>query len=374
MKKYKGLILIISMILLTALCYVGLFILSLQYELNGFLIALFQIVGIIVVIPLFIAIHEAGHMVFGIWTGYSLLSYKIGPFEWYKNDDKISFRVNPLSNVVLGQCLMMPPKPKKKVKPKFFLYNAGGLIFSYLMDIILIVLFFVVNNGYVKFLLTPMISISLFLTLNNSIYIKGGINDVCNYVLVKNNPKYINSIMYQLEMVGNIFSGKRYGSKTLYEPYLENDLNHITLGVIQLRFLQVVDKNDIDEIKRLSNIMRSNYHRIPIPIQKIAIIFDILYTDIVINENMREFKRHFKWITDNEKSLMNKLDIDVKSYLEIYELVYNGNYNFMNIVDELMESDAYSNGEKLSVMKMFNNLKNKLNFYEENGNSFVIKE
>ena len=220
MKKYKGLIIFISMLVFCLLCYVGLYIITDNYELNTALTILFQVIGLILVIPLFVAVHEAGHMVFGLISGYSLLSYKLGPFEWYKKDGKIAFRVNPISSVVLGQCLMLPPKPKKKSKPKFFLYNAGGLIFSYLMDIILIVLFFVIDNGYVKFLITPMFCISLFLTISNSIYQKGGINDVCNHVLVKNNPNYVNSVMYQLEMVGNITSGKRYGAKTLYDKLL----------------------------------------------------------------------------------------------------------------------------------------------------------
>lgn len=374
MKKYKGLILIISLLLMTVLCYVGLFLLASRYELDIFLVILFQILGLIFVLPLFVAFHEGGHMVFGLISGYSLLSYKVGPFEWYKKDERIGFRVNPLSGVVLGQCLMLPPKPKKKVKPRFFLYNAGGLIFSYLMDIVLIVLFFIIDDGYVKFLLTPMISISLFLTANNSIYTKGGINDVCNHIMVKNNPKYINSIMYQLEMVGNISKGKRYGAKTLYEPYFDNNLNHITLAVCQLRFLQVVDKDDIEEIKRISNIIKNNYHKIPMPLQRVSIIFSILYTDIVINENMRDFKRHFKWITDKEKMICMKLNYDVKYYYNIYNMINDGDYKIENEINELVESDILGEGEKLSVKKMMDNLTNKLQFYKENGNSFVIKE
>ena len=124
------------------------------------------------------------------------------------------------------------------------------------------ILFIFINNVYIKSLLIPVLVISVFLTINNSIYQKGGINDVCNYVLVKNNPKYINSVMYQLEMVTNINSGKRYGAKTLYEPYYENDLNHISISVVQFKFAQSIDKSDFVLGKELARLLKKNYHKL----------------------------------------------------------------------------------------------------------------
>ena len=85
----------------------------------------------------------------------SVSNYGFGEFtfEWYQKNDKTAFRVNPISSFVLGQCLMSPPKWKKKGKIKFYLYNAGGLIFSYSLDVIFMLLFFLIDNVYFKFLL-----------------------------------------------------------------------------------------------------------------------------------------------------------------------------------------------------------------------------
>ena len=374
MKKYKGLIILLSLILIMIATYILFFNLTDAKEAKTIYIIIFQLIGIILVLPLFVAVHEAGHMVFGLISGYSLLTYKVGPFEWYEKDEKLAFRVNSLNSMVLGQCLMVPPKPKKKVKPKFFLYNAGGLIFSYLMDIILIILFFIINNVYFKYMLIPMITVSIFLTLNNSIYQQGGINDVCNHVVVKRNPKYINSIMFQLEMVANITKGKRYGAKTLYEPYFENKLNHITLPVSQFRFLYAIDKGDFEEAKRISNIMKNNYRSIPFAIHRVSLIFNILYADIVVNESMSDFRRHFKWIGEKDKILCQKYESEIKYYYEIYNNIYNHNYEIKKIIDELLASDILASGERLSLEKMFNFLTEKLAFYVENGNSFIVKE
>lgn len=360
MKKYKGLIIFISIILISVLVYIGLFLVCSLYDYNLILAVIFQLIGLIIVLPIFVAIHEAGHMVCGFMSGYSLLSYKVGPFEWYQKEDKIAFRVNPLSGVVLGQCLMSPPKPKKKVQPKFYLYNAGGLIFSYLSLLIFILLFFIISNIYVKFLLIPVIVVSLFLFINNSIYQKGGINDVCNYVLIKNNPKYINSVMYQLEMITNISSGKRYGAKTLYEPYYEERLNHISLPVVQFKMSQAIDKNDFTLVKELANLLRKNYHKLLLPIQKVSVIFDILYADIVIDANIHNFKRHYNWITEKEKTICLKYPDDMKYYYDIYTKIYNKDYNIKELVKKLINSDVLSDGEKLSVEKRFDFLLDKL--------------
>lgn len=374
MKKYKGLIIFVFVLSIMILLYVGLFLYCRSYEAKTLLIVLFQLLGFILVLPIFVAVHEAGHMVFGLISGYSLLTYKVGPFEWYRNDDKIRFRINSLSSMVLGQCLMIPPKPKKKVKPKFFMYNAGGLIFSYIMDVILVVLFFLIGNIYFKYTLLPMISISAFLTLNNSIYQKGGINDVCNHVVVKKNPKYINSIMFQLEVIANVTNGKRYGAKALYEPYFEDTLNHITLPVAQLRFYYAIDKDDYTEAKRISNIMKSNYHRVPFAVHRLSLIFSILYSDIVINENMSEFRRHFRWIGEKERLLCKKYDSDINYYYKIYSNIYDNNYEIDEDISKMLSSNELAAGEKLSMEKMYKILSDKIHFYIANGKSFVVKE
>jgi hypothetical protein len=313
-------------------------------------------------------------MVFGLISGYSLLTFRIGPFEWYRSDGKVVFKLNSLSNFVLGQCLMSPPKLKKKEKPKFFLYNAGGLIFSYLFLLIGIGLFFILYKSNVKFILIPFISLSLFLTLNNSIYLKGGFNDVCNHVLVKNNPKYINSVLYQLEMISNIISGKRYGAKTFYEPYFEEKLNHITIPVAQFKFLQAIDKSDFAEAKRIAGILKRNYNKIPMPIQRVTIIFPILFTDIVIDQNIKEFKRHFKWIHRQEKELCTKSDSDIKFNYLIYEKLSKDEFDIKDIIDSILNSDILASGERLSLAKMYQFLLDKITFYLENGKSFIKKE
>ena len=156
---------------------------------------------------------------------------------------------------------MGPPKYNKKSKPKFFWYNFGGLIFSYLLVIILIVMYILIPIIYIKWLILGMIFVSLFLSLDNSLYNETGVNDVCNYVHIKKNPNYLYSIMYQLEMVSNITKGKRYGAKCKYKGYYEEKLNHITLPVVQFELYQAIEHEDYVKAKELQLLLIKNYHR-----------------------------------------------------------------------------------------------------------------
>ena len=178
MKKLYNLIAIILLFVISIFSYILLLNIEMPKMLDILWFLLMQVLGIIIIIPLFVAFHEAGHMVFGLLTGYKLTFYKVGPFEWSSNEkDKIKFHIGSFSTGILGQCLMYPPKYHKKGKKPFFWYNAGGLIFSYLMIIILIILF-IIGNKYLRYFIMPCVMISIFLALNNSIYTKNGINKV----------------------------------------------------------------------------------------------------------------------------------------------------------------------------------------------------
>lgn len=71
-----------------------------------------------------VAIHEAGHVVGGLLTGYRFLSYRISHFHWQKVEGKIKlYRYSIVGT--LGQALMIPPQPVDGKVP-YMLYNLGG--------------------------------------------------------------------------------------------------------------------------------------------------------------------------------------------------------------------------------------------------------
>ena len=75
-----------------------------------------------------IIIHEAGHLVFGLLTGYKFISFRVYSFMWMKDNDRIRFKRMSIAGTG-GQCLMAPPDLKDGKMP-VQLYNYGGAIMN----------------------------------------------------------------------------------------------------------------------------------------------------------------------------------------------------------------------------------------------------
>ena len=75
-----------------------------------------------------IIIHEGGHLVFGLATGYKFSSFRILSWMLVREDGKLRLRHLSLAGTG-GQCLMAPPDLKDGTIP-FLLYNFGGSIMN----------------------------------------------------------------------------------------------------------------------------------------------------------------------------------------------------------------------------------------------------
>lgn len=71
-----------------------------------------------------IVIHEAGHLLGGLWSGYGFSSFRIGRFLWLKENGHLTSKRLSLPGTG-GQCLMIPPKLADGKLP-IFRYHLGG--------------------------------------------------------------------------------------------------------------------------------------------------------------------------------------------------------------------------------------------------------
>ena len=81
-------------------------------------LAVFGIIGFII----HIIIHEAGHMVFGLLTGYSFVSFRIFSFMWVSDNGHIRFTRYKV-NFAPGQCIMLPPSLDENNQIPYLLYK-----------------------------------------------------------------------------------------------------------------------------------------------------------------------------------------------------------------------------------------------------------
>lgn len=91
-----------------------------------------------------IVIHEAGHLVFGLLSGYQFSSFRVFSFMWMKENGKIRLKRLSLAGTG-GQCLMSPPDMTDGKIP-VMLYNLGGSLMNVVAGSVFLILFFVFDS------------------------------------------------------------------------------------------------------------------------------------------------------------------------------------------------------------------------------------
>lgn len=84
--------------------------------------------GIFVSIFLQTIIHEGGHLVFGLYSGYKFSSFRVGSLMLTRQNGKLLLRRMSVAGTG-GQCLMSPPDLVDGKMP-YVLYNLGGSIMN----------------------------------------------------------------------------------------------------------------------------------------------------------------------------------------------------------------------------------------------------
>lgn len=157
-------------------------------------------IGLLAIV-LQIIIHEAGHLIFGLLTGYQYSSFRIGSFMWQKKDGKIHFRRMSLAGTA-GQCIMVPPDMVDGKMP-YVLYNLGGSICNMVVAIICLILRYtgVVHHNYLNLGLFMMAAIGFIFALGNGIPFKTQTinNDGYNAISLGKDPEALRSFWIQMK-------------------------------------------------------------------------------------------------------------------------------------------------------------------------------
>lgn len=129
----------------------------------GSLIALVALAAFLQII-----IHEGGHLVFGLATGYRFSSFRVASLMLLKRDGRYELKHLSIAGTG-GQCLMIPPAYTEEGFP-YKLYNLGGVIANVVSALIcglLLIPFH--NNRYVMAFLASIAVIGVGYALMNGI-------------------------------------------------------------------------------------------------------------------------------------------------------------------------------------------------------------
>ena len=172
--------------------------------------ALILFTGLFVVMYGHIALHEAGHLLFGLLTGYGFSSYRVGSLMLVKESGKLRLRSRSIAGTG-GQCLMTPPDMVDGKIP-YVLYNLGGITVNVLLAVVcLIVAQGMEQNSVWRALMILSVVIGIGFALVNGIPLKlGGVNnDGHNALSLGKDPDAMRSFWIQMKVNEQIASGKR---------------------------------------------------------------------------------------------------------------------------------------------------------------------
>ena len=99
------------------------------------------LLGFYVMLYLQIVVHEAGHLVFGLLTGYRFSLFRIGSLTFLRDPVSGKIRVKRMQLAGTGgQCLLVPPQPVDGKIP-FALYHLGGSLMNLIASAVFFALY-----------------------------------------------------------------------------------------------------------------------------------------------------------------------------------------------------------------------------------------
>lgn len=202
-----------------------------------------------------IIIHEGGHLIFGLLTGYKFVSFRIGSFTLIKINGKIKIKKLSLAGTG-GQCLLSPPEMKDGKIP-YILYNLGGSILNLISAASFLILGFLLKNiGLLSITCIMAAIVGIAYALMNGIPMRLGTvdDDGYNTLAMSKDPKALRSLWIQMkssEMTANGVRLKDMPKEWFTLPDKEDMKNSMIAALGAFACNRLMDELKFDEAEKL---------------------------------------------------------------------------------------------------------------------------
>lgn len=179
----------------------------------GLIIGRILLGGVLTLLAIFLQIilHEGGHLVCGLASGYRFVSFRILNLTLIRQNGKFRLKRYGLAGTG-GQCLLTPPERPLQDIPTT-LYNLGGVLFNLLTAAAAILILLTVDGMphflHLFLLLFGLMGIVIGLTNGIPMKLSGISNDTANMRLLRRNPASKRAMMNQLRINAAVQEGTR---------------------------------------------------------------------------------------------------------------------------------------------------------------------
>ena len=225
-----------------------------------------MLIGTYVAMLIQIVFHEAGHLIFGLMTGYRFSSFRIANLMWVKLDGRIQFRKLHIAGTG-GQCLMIPPDLKDGKIP-VMLYNFGGAIMNLVTAVLCVGLSFLCSTRSLGWTILMIFSvIGLAFALINGLPIKMGAvnNDGKNALDLSHSEEATQALWIQMKVNEQISKGLRLKDmpdEWFRVPSDESMKNGLIATIGVLAWNRLIDQQQFDEADTLMKRLLSQQNGI----------------------------------------------------------------------------------------------------------------
>lgn len=302
-------------------------------------ISLLAILLLLLAIFLQVILHEGGHLVCGLATGYRFVSFRIFNLTLIRKDGKLCIKRFSIAGTG-GQCLLTPPDRPLEDIPTV-LYNLGGVLAN-LLTAILAAIPLLAADGLpylLKFFLLMFSLVGILLALTNGIPIRmGGIgNDADNMRLLLKDKKSKQALVVQLRVNALVQEGIRvkdmpaeWFSRTEDTDY--KDALQVTTALLSAS--RLLDREEWEAAyNAFDNIMSHRHEVIGLLIKETAC--ELLFTALATNRTGRAeelytkeldtYIRQYKDVMSSKQRILCALALyrekDAAKAKEIYETV-----------------------------------------------------
>ncbi len=231
-----------------------------------------------------IIIHEAGHLVFGLATGYRFSSFRIFGWMWLKKDGKLQLKHLSLAGTG-GQCLMAPPELRDGKMP-VLLYNFGGAIMNLIASAVFVGLSFLFPVSSVfnsVFLILAVVGVG-FAIINGAPLHMGPVdNDGCNALSLMRSKEACRAFWIQLkanELISEGIRLKDMPTEWFVVPEDEAMKNSIIASVGVLAGSRLMDEHRFMEADELMERLLSIESGI-VGLHKSLMMCDRVYVELI---------------------------------------------------------------------------------------------
>lgn len=283
------------------------------------------LVALFIAAYLQIVLHEAGHLVCGLVSGYRFVSFRIMSLTLIKDGNgKLRFKRFKLAGTG-GQCLMAPPVNVAPNDMPTALFNAGGALSNLLWaTIALLALLYCSNmSSFFKYFLASTMVVGYAFALLNGIPLKmGGIsNDGHNLLYLKRNEQSVKGFYTQLLVNEKLQNGTRLSSMPEELFDLGGDIDYsdpMQANVEILRLQRMIDKGEFIAVHNLLKELNFSHGQEMLQLYRLEMQSDMLFTSLVtgdfemaksLSRNkllMSYITKHAQVMTSKQRVLMAK--------------------------------------------------------------------